>query len=520
MNVAFDPWIPVVTLDGQPKLASLREVLTEGHLLADLAVRPHERVSLMRLFLCVAHAALDGPKDYDEWQKVPARLPGAAKKYLDKWKDSFDLFHPTKPWLQIAGLKSGKGADEGWGPVSKLAFFRATGANTTLFDHEGLANDGRSFPLWDTVLSLLTFQCFSPGGLISQVVWGGTQTTKSSKDGPCVSASMVHGLVRRGDLARTVQANLPTHEDVAFAYGDRAIGRPVWEQMPSSLKDGSAQKNATESYVGRLVPLTRVVRLHKDGRRMLMGDGLAYPPFSNGFPAEPTAVVVVRIKDDKPGRELLDYRPGQALWRELAAMIVKRNSEGVGGPLSLRSLGDEDACDLMVCALARKRGQATIVDTTESVYAISPRLRTSEGCAVYEAEAREAEEVGRRLGWAVEDYRRGLDGGWKGRLKAAGLRKGELLAKLRENASTQFWTSVEASISLLFAHVDALGSERASATRDAWRAMLSQAAREAYQAVCGQETPRQIKAFTEGWRKLLSRPKKEETALQRKGAQQ
>lgn len=518
MNVAFDPWIPVVSLDGQPKLASLCEVLTEGHLLADLSVRPHERVSLMRLFLCVAHAALDGPRDYDEWQKVPERLPGAAKKYLNKWKDSFELFHPTKPWLQIAGLKSGKCADEGWGPVSKLAFFRATGANTTLFDHEGLANDGRSIPLCETVLSLLTFQCFSPGGLISQVVWGGTLTTKSSKDGPCVSASMVHGLVRRENVAWTVQANLPTHEDVAFAYGGHAIGRPVWEQMPRSLKDESAKQNATESYAGRLVPLTRVVRLHEDGQRMLMGDGLAYPPFSDGFPAEPTAVVVVRVKQDKPERGLLSYRPGKALWRELGAMIVRRNAEGVGGPLSLRSLGETDTCDLLVCALARD--QATIVDTSESVYGISPRLRTSEGRAIYEAEAHEAEEIGRRLDWAIEDYRRALDGGWDGRLKGAGPRKGELLAKLRENASTQFWTSVEASLSLLFVHVDALASDQAVATRDAWRAMLSQAARGAYQAVCGQETPRQIKAFTEGWRKLLSRPKKEETALERKGAQQ
>ena len=111
MNVAFDPWIPVVTLEGKPKLASLCEVLTQGHLLADLSVRPHERVSLMRLFLCVAHAALDGPKDYDEWREVPARLPDAARKYLEKWRDSFELFHPTKPWLQIASLESGKSAE-------------------------------------------------------------------------------------------------------------------------------------------------------------------------------------------------------------------------------------------------------------------------------------------------------------------------------------------------------------------------------------------------------------------------
>jgi len=92
MNVAFDPWIPVVTLSGERKLASLCEVFTDGSDFADLAIRPHERVSLMRLFLCVAHAALEGPKDSKEWKTVPKKLPQAARKYLKEWEDSFELF--------------------------------------------------------------------------------------------------------------------------------------------------------------------------------------------------------------------------------------------------------------------------------------------------------------------------------------------------------------------------------------------------------------------------------------------
>ena len=75
MNVAFDDWIPVVTIAGKRQLASLCEVLTNGRDYADLAVRPHERVALMRLFLCVVHAALDGPKDYDDWRQVPSPCP-------------------------------------------------------------------------------------------------------------------------------------------------------------------------------------------------------------------------------------------------------------------------------------------------------------------------------------------------------------------------------------------------------------------------------------------------------------
>ena len=75
MNVAFDPWIPVVAASGEGASVSLYTALAEGEKIADLAVRPHERVSLMRLFLCVAHAALNGPEHYDEWCDVPKKLP-------------------------------------------------------------------------------------------------------------------------------------------------------------------------------------------------------------------------------------------------------------------------------------------------------------------------------------------------------------------------------------------------------------------------------------------------------------
>src|SRR5438094_827693 len=106
MNIASDPWIPVVDLTGTRLIVSLMDVFTDGWQYADLAVRPHERVSLMRLFLCVGHAALDGPKNYEEWRVVPKKLPDAARSYLTMWKDSFELFHEDRPWLQAAKLSS------------------------------------------------------------------------------------------------------------------------------------------------------------------------------------------------------------------------------------------------------------------------------------------------------------------------------------------------------------------------------------------------------------------------------
>ncbi|MCK9377704.1 MAG: type I-E CRISPR-associated protein Cse1/CasA [Syntrophobacterales bacterium] len=165
MNVAFDPWIPVMDASGHPTWASLYTVLAEGGQFADLAVRPHERVALMRLLLCVAHAALNGPKDAD-WLDVPEKLPGAVQKYLTDWKDSFELFHPEKPWLQVAGLRGvDKGAEDSGktSPVALLDFELATGNNSTLFDHGGQMNSRQIEPE-RIALNLLTFQNFSSGG--------------------------------------------------------------------------------------------------------------------------------------------------------------------------------------------------------------------------------------------------------------------------------------------------------------------------------------------------------------------
>jgi CRISPR system Cascade subunit CasA len=515
MNVAFDDWIPVVTTAGKPQLISLYEVLTNGGEYADLAVRPHERVALMRLLFCVAHAAVDGPKDYDEWLAVPSRLPAAARQYLATWKDAFDLFHPEKPWLQVANLSKSASAPDlatdtsGWTPTSKLNFSYATGANTTLFDHQGTSEE-RNTAIPQVLLSMLTYQCFSPGGLISQVYWCGQQTTKSSKDAPCVTASMVHAVWRGQNLADTIRLNLPTHDDVRLCYGERRIGRPIWEQPPGSPTDGANMENATATYVGRLVPMTRFVRLHRGGKRMLLGDGLAYPTFTDGFPQEPTATVIVRRSAKKEERVILSYRPSKALWRELGAVIVKRNAEGNGGPLSLRAVQDGQGCDLIVGALARD--QANIVDIAESVFRVPARLSSPEGASAYESEVRIADEIASRLGWAVEGYRSTTDGGWEGRLKSAGPSKGELKAKLHGIATTHYWTTVEKNLPLLMAHIEAIGSQDTVPTRDTWRKMLFAAACDAYRTTCGQETPRQIRAFAEGWRRLTNRKNETESS--------
>ena len=133
MNVAFDPWIPVVTTAGKPQSASLCEVLTGGEQFADLAVRPHERVALMRLFLCVAHAALDGPKDYDEWLESPVAPARSGTAISGDVEGCVRAVSSREALVAGWGLsKSGSGKvmtddTSGWTPTSKLELLVCNG---------------------------------------------------------------------------------------------------------------------------------------------------------------------------------------------------------------------------------------------------------------------------------------------------------------------------------------------------------------------------------------------------------
>jgi CRISPR system Cascade subunit CasA len=509
MNVAFEPWIPVVDINGRLCRASLLQILSEGYKYADLAVRPHERVALMRLLICVAHACLGGPEKLPDSERAIERLAKLAEKYLMEWKESFEVFHLTKPWLQIPDIKPAKGGDgDGWTSVSKLALFLASGNNSTLFDHDGMS-ETRHIDICDTLVSMLTFQCFSPGGLMSQVHWGTPKTGKSSKDGLCVSSSMLHTLIRRNDLSKTLQANMPTYSRVRRLMGmrvDEPIGRPVWEHMPKSMQDLKNISNATNTYLGRLVPIKRLILLNKtdNANTMIMGDGLDYPSFSDNFPHEPTATVLLKKNiTKKEERVLLAFRPEKGTWRELPALLAKRSDEknGLGGSLSIDFLKKGDDCDLIVSGVARNQGK--ILDTSESLYHIQDSMHSHEGLDAYEEQISIAEHLASKLEWAVDTYRKTIDSDWVRRIK----NDREAKNKLYGTATIHFWTSVEANLNILFNCFKLFGKSEFGTKIKEWQSLLYRAVEDSYTAVCGQDTPRQLRAFIKGWEVLHKKGK-------------
>ena len=504
MNLVTEPWIPVLHRNGERQLVSLHQIFTEESDYADLAVRPHERIALMRLLIAVAQAALDGPKDINEWDAALERLPDAAARYLEKSKESFELFHAKRPFLQLAKLakppKAGKENDEeAVTSVSKLDFALATGNNTSLFDHGANSSEPRCFPERALPLMLLTFQCFSPGGLIAQLQWDSRQTSKSSKHAPCTPASMLHTFVRRPTVLESVHANLLTKEEVAQHWGADRWGKPVWEWMPPGWGDEAAIQNATQTYLGRLVPLSRFVQLKSDGVSMLLGNGFDYP----GFPdvaAEPSATVA--LKNNGNDRVLL--RAGEkAIWRELSALLVHRRQNNIGGALTLRNVPENVDFDIWVGAFLTSK--ASIEDTVESVLHVPAPMQSDYGRGTYDKEVKHAEFVANRLGWAVETWREHEDGGWKGRVETTKPQdRWKLKEKLRATATKHYWTSVEKLRPLLLGHIETLGTtaEAVEQSQARWHKAVWATAFDAYRLSCGQDTPRQIRAYALGLSRL------------------
>lgn len=518
MNLVTEQWIPVLDAQGRAHYASLTEVLCHGAQYRDLAVRPHERVALMRLLLCITHAALDGPRPED-WRRVPELLPQKAETYLNTWQDSFDLFHPTKPFLQIAGLQApakdkGKGKkaadaaheadDDAATKVSKLDFALATGSGTTLFDHDGTLSMRADTPARLAVL-MLTYQNFSPGGLIGSVDWGGHVTARSSSDGPCAVGSMLHTFWRGANLLETLHRNLCHKVFIEDHYRHAdfpdAWGRPVWEQMPKNSEDTEAIANATSTYMGRLAPLSRLILLRKDCATMLLGAGLVYKNYNNTkieFVEEPTATLVLRENNKKQPRVLVGINPEKAVWRELHALLTHRSKDKVGGFWAARNTLEGKAHDVLVVGMARD--QAEVVDTLESVFHVPAAMCAThaQGREEYAAGVTLAESVAQRLGWATERYRQAVDSGWQGRLKGAGAGKRALLHMLHQKAFASYWTTAEQKLPLLFACVETLGTESHPHAMEAWRKALWAAAHRAYRLACAPQSPRQFKAFAKG----------------------
>lgn len=460
MNLGFDPWIPVTYRDGTHRDISLAEAFSDGREIADLAVRPHERIALMRLLVCVAQAALDGPDDEYGWDDAEATVQPKVADYLKQWRERFELFGDGPRFLQakVKGMSEFE--------ASKLLFHRACGNNATLFDHEG--GSERTLTSAEQAMALLCFQNMS-------APIGAGYTGKP----PCLDRHFLQTWLVGDNLLSSILAN-GVDRETASANCPAGFGRPIWEDDIDFGDDGFL-RNVTLSFLGRLAPVTRCVWLNENGATFQMAKpGIKHPMFEEY--REGAATVLVNEK--KGERYLLGATPDKQPWRDLQNVFRGVTEQGAGRPLPLQRSEPAAFRKLWLGALITD-GKAKYEDTVEAIYDAPRELLTEDHRAGYEHGVKHAGQCAFALKNAVAEY-------------AAQLKADPDKAR----AERHFWNVLDQRVNLLFEAVRALGSPGFPEAYTAWTSECERAARLAYTHTCAAETPRQIQAYAAGLKRL------------------
>ncbi|MBB5350958.1 CRISPR system Cascade subunit CasA [Haloferula luteola] len=466
-NLIDQPWIPVRWLPSsetrRPPQISLCEAFALSEKIADIDGAPHERIALMRLLVCITHAALGAPLDADEWGDFGSDLEIAVPAYLHHptIHPRFHLLGPDPRFLQ----KKPKSLDPKDGyPLSKSAFHLSSGNNSKLLDHWGEAP--RPWTPSAAALLVLCLQNFFVGGSMASKVKG---------NGPALKSLQM--LLKGDSLRDSILRNALDLETIERTGGH--LGKPVWEGPPD------------HNLLARLAPISCALWLSDDLQTLFIDQGHSYLEFEAY--RDPFASIEI-IKDGKnEKRRLLRAKPDQGIWRDLHLLTNLTHSVGSDAALNLqcfnarKNLGE--TTDLWVGELIKAK-DAKIEDATESTFTIPQALFGEAGQHLYAAGIDHAEAVSKFLYGAIKTYGKSLS---------------------HENppileGKKQFWHQLDQNHRTLIEMAGKpqpgqaeIGSHDA---KDPWTLLVRAAAIRAFKSVCPHTTPRQIQAHSAGARVL------------------
>lgn len=455
-----------------------------GNDIRDLAVNPPQRIALMRLLICITQAALDGPADEADWLSSRPRIAPASLAYLDKWKHRFELYgEDSFVCMNGVDMTENEMAD-------KLEFGLAAGEPTTLFD-QNAPQEGRSHVSEWFPLHVLTYQCFSPGGTIGVSMWGGisTKDRKSKKrqagpgyssDAPCLGASILHLLLRGGNVTESLLWNLLTREQVA-GFPVTEWGAPVWELMPASPRDAKIVR-LTKSYLGRLVPLTRLIRFEKGSSKMTLANGVPYPALPES--RVPTATVRYRAKTED--LRYIGIAQGRHAWRELGSVLSLKEGASQGGPPCLKHVftADQDAVDVWTGGVMRRPGQNKLLDVAEWSFHLPAGIMQETALQSYQRGVELAGTAQSTLDSAVKTY------------------YAQFHVDSKRVAVTKARPHYGSVLDTQYRHLIDAANDLHTPLDEAWYPIVREAMQAAYRFACPHTTARQIQAFTQGLKKL------------------
>ena len=303
-NLIEEPWIPVVELG----LASLKDIFGNPKYRA-LGGNPVEKIAITKLLLAIAQATYT-PADDDEWDQLSQEEFGKkVLAYLDKRRHKFWLYG-DKPFLQVPAI--GKASIK---PCSELVPQFSTG-NTTVLTQSNIARELSDAQKAILVVSMMGFALSSKNTDNSIVLSPRYKKSKSAKIAPSMGYyGYLHSFVTTKYLRETIWINLLSKKDISALPNINVIGTAPWEQMPTGEDDDIAQA-LKESYMGRLVPLSRFCLLAQDGG-IHFSDGITHQSHKDGY-SDPSIAVKYNAKKE-PVAIWVD--PEKRPWHELTALL-------------------------------------------------------------------------------------------------------------------------------------------------------------------------------------------------------
>lgn len=329
-NLIERPWIPLLDRKGNQSMCSLTSLAEyAGNSVRIGGELPTQSFAILRLYLAIVHRALAdprtghaGPADLEEWlslRKNWPRVGDAVQAYLERFRESFDLFHPVKPFFQVADLHTASGAV---GPVSAIIADLPAGRQfLTLRTGSGTASISRE----EAARWLLHAHAYDIAGIHSGAV--GDPRVKAGKGygigtGWCGKLGGIH--LVGSTLQETVLLNLIPFAEVGIET--RPDDLPPWERLalgPGPEAPDRQPKGPIELYTWQ----SRRIKLFEKGERVigaLVCQGDPVDEANRVFLEPMTAWRLSKAQSTKRKADVYMPRaldPERTLWRGLEALL-------------------------------------------------------------------------------------------------------------------------------------------------------------------------------------------------------
>jgi len=483
-NLIEEDWIPVLMKDGSHRHVSLGEVFARGDTIADLSMVAYERISVMRLLICIAMAALDERDLVDEaaWRASRAKIPPAVAAYFAKWHNRFNFYGPHA-FMQpdcLSVTSNGKLAK-----VDKIVVAFSSGNNGTLFDHGATAEERVIDPSL-CVRSMLTYQNFSAGGQHPKCIWDGAETSVSVTAGPLREKNMVHTFLCGADVLETLWMNLPTGAMLA-TLPQKVLGRPIWE-LEALDRKVLGVGNVAATVLGRLVPLARVMKFTRGSGEIPLGNGIKY----DGFPISRVMEAAVRLHRGAQNENELRYVSlslEEAVWRNLHAILARQENHGA---LALGHLSPAlSGCFTVWSGGLLTDGKAKDVAIVECRFTTPYAALEDKSLSMYEKGVGVANNWSKtQLFFAAKSYCEAM--------------KIDGTDNVLQKARALFWDALEKAQPKLV-HIVCDDGDMGE-----WDRIVAETARNAFERACPHQTGRQIAAYVQALTKLNLKKKEDE----------